>query len=123
MQKKRKDISPPTSRPTAKKQEFCIIHTPGIKHGPFTFFSGISEPNERFRVIQNVRDRRMAEPATSRYRMPDICKGIPDQINDKQGYHRGCYQRFTSNLNRLTKHDDEAPSTSEATNQGRPNAN
>lgn len=122
MPKKHKEFSPPTSRPAAKKRECCIIHTPGIKHGPFTVFS--SEPNERLKVLNvlhNVRDRRMAEPATSKHRMPHVCLGIPDEMNDEQGYHRGCYQRFTGNLNRLTKHDDEAPSTrGESTTRGRP---
>ena len=113
MPKKRKDVSPPTSTPAAKKQELCIIHIPGIKHGSFTFFP--NDPKERlkiFHVLQNVRDRRMAEPVTSAYRMQDTCQGIPDEVNDKQGYHRGCYQRFTGNLNRLTKNIDEVPSTS-----------
>lgn len=84
---KRKEFSPPASRPAAKKQECCIIHTPGIKHGPFTVFS--SELNERLKVLNvlhNVRNRRMAEPASSKYRMPNICLGIPDEVNDKEGY-------------------------------------
>ena len=124
---KRKDFSPPAMRPAAKKQELCIIHTSGIKHGPFTLFGDISESNKRRQALYNVRDRRMAEPATSRHRMPDICQGIPDQLSDKlkQGYHRGCYQRFTSNLKQLTKHgEDEAPSTSGlSTIQSRPKRN
>lgn len=33
--------------------------------------------------------------------MADICHGIPDQFQENQGYHRGCYQRFTMNLYRL----------------------
>ena len=53
----------------------------------------------------------MAEPVTLAYKMPDICQGIPNEVSDRQGYHRGCYQRFTGNLDRLTKHNDETPST------------
>ena len=88
----------------------------GIKEGPFTSFADIKDPDGRLKFLQNVRDHRLAEPATSNYRMADICQGIPDDLTDKhkQGYHRGCYQRFISNLNRLTTlhGDEDVPSSS-----------
>ena len=87
-----------------QKPDLCIVHDSGIKEGPFTSFADIKDPDERLKCLKNVRDRRMA----------DICQGIPDDLTDKhrQGYHRGCYQRFTSNLKRLTTlhGDDDVPS-------------
>ena len=65
---------------------------------------------------KNIRDRRFAEPPGSSYRMTDICQGIPDEIQENEGYHRGCNQRFTLNLHRLTaskpSNDPEAPGPS-----------
>ena len=99
-----------------QKQELCILHASGIKEGPFTSFADIKDPDGRLKFLQNIWDRRLAEPATSNYRMADICQEIPDDLTDKhqQGYHRGCYQRFTSNLNRLTAlhGEDDVPSSS-----------
>jgi len=53
--------------------------------------------------------------ATSSPRLHSI-EGIPDEILENEGYHRGCYQRFTLNLHWLTaskpSHDPEAPGQS-----------
>ena len=45
------DPSPPLDPPepkVAKKQDMCILHTTGIKHGAFTAFADLQEPAERF---------------------------------------------------------------------------
>lgn len=99
-----------------RKREHCVIHMSGIKHGSFTYFSDLTNPNDRLALLKNIRDRRLAEPPGSSYRMTDICQGIPDEIQENEGYHRGCYQRFTLNLHRLTaskpSNDPEAPGPS-----------
>ena len=99
-----------------RKREQCVIHLGGIKHGSFTRFSDLKNPNDRLALLKSIRDRRLAEPLNSPYRMTDICQGIPDEIMENQGYHRGCYQRFTLNLQRLTagipSDDVEAPGPS-----------
>ena len=33
--------------------------------------------------------------------MQDVCERIPPEFGDNDGYHRGCYQRFTMNISRL----------------------
>ena len=96
-----------------RKREQCVIHLDGIKHGSFTRFSDLTNPNDRLALLKSIRDRRLAEPLNSPYRMTDICQNIPDEIMENQGYHRGCCQRFTLNLQRLTagipSDDVEAP--------------
>ena len=68
---------------------------------------------------KNIWDRHLAEPPGSSYRMTDICQGIPDEIQENEGYQRGCYQRFTLNQYRFTaskpSHNPDAagPSTSQ----------
>ena len=102
MPPKRKD--PRTSSPSetsVQRKKLCIIHVDGIKHGTFTDFSNLRNQNERLEELKNIRDRRLAEPLTSPYRMTEVSQDIPDEIVEGQGYHRGCYQRFTMNLQRL----------------------
>ena len=45
--------------------------------------------------------------------MEDICKQIPDSIDEEEltyvGYHKGCYQHFTKNLDRLPKSEELQP--------------
>ena len=40
-----------------------------------------------------------------------MCQQIPETFTSQHGYHRDCYQRFSSNLNRLTKPSGEKPSS------------
>ena len=47
--------------------------------------------------------------------MTEVCQEIPDDVIEGQGYHRGCYQRFTMNLQRLkTLAPTDEPSTSDS---------
>ena len=43
--------------------------------------------------------------------MQFVCQQIPETFTSQHGYHRDCYQRFSSNLNRLTKPSGEKPSS------------
>ena len=85
----------------------CIIHSPSLSNpGPFTALDNIkSSPAEKLAYLNNVRDRRLAEPLESPYRMQTECQRLPQSLNEinlqKTGYHRHCYARFTKNLNRL----------------------
>ena len=104
----REDSSPPLGPPApkvAKKKDICILHTTGIKHGAFTAFAGLKDSEERFQKLKEIRDRRIGEynPAL---RMEDICRKIPQMLQQNHGYHRGCYQKFTKNLDRLTQQED-----------------
>ena len=82
-------------------REHCIIHFEGIKTSPFTSFSSLSAPKDRLDHLKSIGRERLAEPLESANRMTDVCLGIPSDVHENDGYHRGCYQRFTHNLHRL----------------------
>ena len=91
---------------------------PGIEHGGFTSFTDIkTKPAEKLAFLLQIRDKRLAQPLNSSQRMEDVCKLIPDTLEDADleaiGYHRQCYQHFTKNLDRLELHKAEA-STSQS---------
>ena len=109
------DPSPPLDPPepkVAKKQDMCILHTTGIKHGAFTAFADLQDPAERFQKIENIRDRCLAKDNPA-LRMEDVCKHIPQKLQQNHGYHRGCYQKFTKTLNRLAQEDIPSASGSQ----------
>ena len=62
-------------------------------------------PDEKLKILHNIRDRRLKEKADFKHRMEDVCKLIPDSLSDvdfeNTGWHRGCHQRFIMKLNRL----------------------
>ena len=91
----------------------CIIHSDSA--GPstaasesFAFFFDIRDSEKTFQRIKQIRDMRLAEPIDSVNRMENVCSKVPSTLNDNDGYHRECYQRFTKNLDRLkaTKGED-----------------
>ena len=53
----------------------------------------------------DTRDQRLCEPLDSPYRMEDACRCLPESLDgldlDTVGCHRGCYQAFTKNKDRL----------------------
>ena len=63
---------------------------------------------DQIRKIKDVCSQRLSQPASSPYRMADICSSIPELITNEHGYHTNCYKKFTSHLNRLEQecHDD-----------------
>ena len=86
--------------------ERCILHASGIQHNEFTSFNNVKgSAGEKLAYLLDIRKRRLNEPHDSPYRMEDICRLIPESlanVNIKEvGYHRGCYQNFTKNLDRL----------------------
>ena len=86
------------------------MHGNNAGNSKFTLLSNL-DPDARFKHIQNIRDRRLVETKCE-LRMEDACRLIPDTLQPTHGYHRGCYQQFTRNLDRLMAH--EWPSTSGA---------
>ena len=85
----------------------CVIHSPTVPdYGNFTSFDdGKETPQKKLESLQQIRDRRLLEDVESTKRMQDVCELIPESIENldtaKTGWHRGCYQRFTKNLDRL----------------------
>ena len=84
----------------------CILHVSGIQHLNFTPLSKVKgSATEKLAQLHSIRDRRLREPHDSSYRMEDVCNQIPESLAgvdlEAIGYHRGCYQSFTKNLDRL----------------------
>ena len=74
--KRKRDPSPGEIE---KQSEKCIIHKDSIDdHGPFTPFSKIkANPTEKLQELHIIRDKRLAETPSSKYRQTDICNLIP----------------------------------------------
>ena len=90
-----------------RESENCILHMPGIEHGPFTLLSNVKgSPADKLAYLHAIRSKRLQEHYDSPYRMQDVCDLIPFDLehadSETIGYHRGCYQRFTMNLHRMT---------------------
>jgi len=104
----------------ATRGDTCILHKSGIQHLEFTAFTDIrSSAIEKLHFLHQICHKRLSLPHDSPYRMEDICRQVPENVADEDlahvGYHRGCYQRFTKNLDRLPEYDtnphDEASSS------------
>lgn len=110
--KRDKSTNPKLSTPT------CIIHM-ALKSDPgnFTPLSNVKgSPHEKLQHLHEIREQRLYQPYDSPYRMQAVCDQIPTALPDDLdtvGYHRQCYQRFTSNLHLLSSSQSEPePSTS-----------
>ena len=85
----------------------CIIHSKKLSnYGNFTSLDhGTDTPKKKLEHLHTIRNRRLLEDANSMKRMQDVCDMIPESVEDldtkKAGWHRGCYQQFTKNLDRL----------------------
>ena len=95
------------SKKKSKLDEICILHSKDVTTlGNFTSLSSCKVPaTEKLDALQKIRDRRLKESADSKHRMQIVCEKIPASLAnvnlETTGWHRGCYQRFTMNLDRL----------------------
>jgi len=99
------------------KTEKCLIHVlRGVKHDKFTALQTVADPTERLAVLHEIRDLRLAESPSSALRMEEVCRQIPDSLDGYDltitGYHRGCYQYFSKNLDRLKSRNRSEPAFS-----------
>ena len=73
-------------------------------------------PVKKIRFLHSIRDKRLAKPLESVYRMENVSRHIPETIHDIDheniGYHRQCYQKFTGHLHRLKDTGDRNPEPS-----------
>ena len=89
----------------------CILHIASLADpGNFIPFSKVKQgtATEKLQRLLDVRNQRLNEAYDSPHRMQSICDQIPTCLPedlDSFGYHRQCYQRFTSNLDRLAIKD------------------
>ena len=77
----------------------------GIQHGEFIPLANIKCSHEKLAKLHSIREKRLIQPNDSATRMEVVCNNIPESLTgldlDVTGYHRGCYQKFTKNLDRL----------------------
>lgn len=93
----------------------CIIHKNGIKYLKFIPFSDIDGfLVDKLGFLLGICDKHLSLPCESSYHMENVCNQIPESTDGKEltyvGYHRGCYQHFTKNLDRLPKSQELQPS-------------
>lgn len=105
------------NRKRVRSSPTCILHITSItEHGSFTPLIKIKgKATEKLQQLHEIRNQRLRQPLESPNRMQAVCDLIPQTLPDdleSVGYHRQCYQRFTSNLDRLVVEDLE-PSTSQ----------
>jgi hypothetical protein len=86
---------------SSKRGQVCIIHYDKSKCDGFTLLSDLKNPSERLDHLLSIRDKSLAQPIGSKYRMESICTLLPVKVEKDHGYHRDCYQHFTKHLDRL----------------------
>lgn len=97
------DGNPPKPSPV------CIIHFQDSKAEKLTLLSNTVDPEGRLEKLQDISRRRLGQPVDSPHRLAHICSQVPITLLPEHGYHRECYQRFTSKLDRLV--DNESLNT------------
>ena len=100
---------------TKEKEKICIIHFHDCSHeSPFVYMNAGEKSNERFQKLRKIAEDRQRQPASSVYRLTEICRQIPENYTEEHGYHRECYQRFTIHLDRLenTKENEDPMASS-----------
>ena len=93
------------------ESENCILHMSGIEHGLFTHLSSVKgSPADKLAYLHAIRSKRLQEHYDSPYCMQDVYDLIPCDLehtdSETIGYHGGCYQRFTMNLQCMTSNTD-----------------
>jgi len=101
--RRKRDDSTEGNQTGPSKTEVCVIHFKASKCDTFTYLSQTKDPNNRIQHLHNIRVQRLQEPPGSASRMEEACDLIPSSYQANDGYHRDCYQRFTMNLNRLSR--------------------
>lgn len=120
------DSPPPAKKkkkrgPQEKFQYICVVHVEGQQqYGEIKLLSATNDPQDRLVRLHEIKERRLSQPADSPYRMEKTCSLIPDILQDHHGYHRPCYQRFTSHLDRLKEYScgSEASTSRPTRSQG-----
>ena len=85
----------------------CLIHRDGLNLANFINFK--ENQTDTILKLTNTAKLRLKEPNDSPYCMTTISETFLKESQEidykRDGYHRSCYQYFTSNLNRLTGSD------------------
>ena len=96
-----------------------VLHFKESTTEHFTFIAKMKDPEARWINLLKVRDDRRSQPVGSLHWMDSICDQIPESLSPFHGYHRDCYQRFTSNLSRLIPQQGHASEDAPPARQSR----
>ncbi|KAG0710146.1 hypothetical protein GWK47_023379 [Chionoecetes opilio] len=115
----------PPVRPGSKRKRdsdetsshICIVHVKGLKYGKLHLLSGIKNSEQKLAKLQEVKDKRLAQPPESPHRMTHTCELFPDILAEHHGFHWECYKRFTMNLDRLKQPTASTSQETDSTTQ------
>ena len=79
-----------------RPSETCIIHFFDVRVDKFVEIS-----SDKLAKVKEIATKRQSLPPGSEQRLNDICERIPEFLSEGDGYHRQCYKRFSSHLERL----------------------
>ena len=89
--------SEPCAGDTQPKR-FCFLHYPESTNDHFTHLNSTPDPTGTLKLLNELKDERLAEEIGSKLCFEDVCSQIPPNsidIDDNKGYHRNCYKKFT----------------------------
>ena len=109
--KKRKLEANAALSDSGSANHICVIHMNASDNCNFTFISSTKDPESRFQRIRKFVKYDCLKEVIPSHQMQCVCQQIPATFTSQHGYHRDCYQRFSSNVNRLTKPSGEKPSS------------
>ena len=85
----------------------CVLHNTKVpKTDTFLCFSSVKcDPAEKLSKLLQIRESRLAESTNSPHHIKNVCDMLPENLDgldlDTTGYHKRCYQKFTTHLDRL----------------------
>ena len=81
----------------------CIAHVNGLSYGELQLLYERKDSEKKLAKLQEVKERRLAQPPESPHMMKDTCDLVPEFLAEHHGFHWECYKRFTMNLDRRTE--------------------
>ena len=81
---------------TNVSKQNCVIHISDIEDQTFVFLN-----MQKLQKLKEIAETRLTQAANIESRFEHICQQIPNSIQENDGYHRQCYQKFTRNLKRI----------------------
>ena len=84
-------------------ENVCVLHNNNVKnHGDFVL---LNETN--YGRIVEIKNKRLKAQPGSVHRQLNICQQIPDEFTPNLGYHRNCYKKFSTNLDRIPINEED----------------
>ena len=100
----------PKKTKTEQSDGNCIIHMKESNMATFTFLNSKNKASVTTK-LKEIAEKRLKEDRGSAHGMENISEhflaNVDSITENTHGYHRDCYQRLTSNLNRLKSVSDD----------------